>query len=50
LLHSPFVNVYLGLKFHVPLDLLLKILETAVVVAAVGVLSMVVSGFQDGLT
>jgi hypothetical protein len=51
LLHSSFVNIYLGLKFHVSLDLLLKILQTLAVMAAAAALSVVVvSQFQDGLT
>jgi len=51
MLHSSFANIYLGLKFHVSLDLLLKILQTAAVMAAAAALSVVVvSQFQDGLT
>jgi len=51
LLHSSFVNIYLGLKFHVSLDLLVKILQTVAVMAAEAALSVVVvSRFQDGLT
>jgi hypothetical protein len=51
LLHSSFVNIYLGLKFHVSLDLLLKILQSVALMAAAAALSVVVvSRFQDGLT
>jgi hypothetical protein len=52
LLHSSFVNIYLGLKLHISLDLLLKILQNvAVMAAAAAALSVVVvSQFQDGLT
>jgi hypothetical protein len=51
LLHSSSVNIYLALQFHVSLNLLLKILQTAVVMAAGATLSVVVvSQFQDGLT
>jgi len=51
LLHSSFVNIYLGLKFHISLDLPLKILQTAaVMVAAAALTVVVVSRFQDGLT
>jgi hypothetical protein len=51
LLHSSFVTIYLGLKFHVFLELLLKILQTVAVMVAAAMLSVVVvSRFQDGLT
>jgi hypothetical protein len=60
LLPSSFVNVYLGLKFHPSLDLLLRILEMveaavvmaaeATAVAAVSVVAaVVVLGFQNGV-
>jgi hypothetical protein len=41
LLHSSFVNIYLGLKFHVSPDLFLKSLQTAAVMAAAAALSVV---------
>jgi len=53
MLHSSFTNIYLGLKFHVSLDLLLKILQTVAVMAAAAAAALsvvVVSQFQDGLT
>jgi len=52
-LHSSFVNIYLGLKFHVSLDLFLKILQNVAVMAAAAAAALsvvVVSQFQDGLT
>jgi hypothetical protein len=47
LLHSSFVNIYLGLKFQISLYLLLRMVQTAADVAAAKVLSVVVaSGFK----
>jgi len=46
-LHSSFVNIYLGLKFDISLDLLLKILQNVAVMAAAALSVVVVSQFQD---